>query len=295
MSNKKLENFDLPPMPQVVSKIIQIDENNIEVSSDELQALIAVDPALTSKILKIANSAFYARANRISSLSQAITLLGFKTIKSLTLLVSTAGLFPKQRRNVKIQKELWMRSVLTALVSKLLAEMISKRGLRDEAFMAGLLKNIGQLILLAEDQPKYEDAFQRTRYGLRFSELREFERKYFSVTGPEVSVYAMKKWNFPEEFITAAEPETPREGMDAAENDIMKAIVITAEVIVLKEKMTDLADPEEHDEKELNSLFDSYANILEMADEKRKYIEENFQKMITNDSFYSFCEELFGM
>jgi len=115
MKKTDFKSTDLPPMPQVVSKIIQIDENNIDVSADQIQTIIAVDPALTSKILKIANSAFYARTSKVSNLSQAVTLLGFKTIKSLTLLVSTKDIFPAVTSRSDVQRELWMRSVLSDL------------------------------------------------------------------------------------------------------------------------------------------------------------------------------------
>ena len=171
MADNDFKTTDLPPMPQVVAKIIQIDENNINVSSDQIQSLIAVDPALTSKILKIANSAFYARASKVSNLSQAVTLLGFRTIKSLTLLVSSKDMFPAQKGTMVVQKELWMRSVLGALIGKLIAEKVELKDSLEEVFMAALLQNIGQLILHNKFPRQYSDIFLRAEHGVEIELL----------------------------------------------------------------------------------------------------------------------------
>ena len=94
MINKDtLDIKDLPVFPQVAIKILQIQEENIDISFKELESIILLDPALTAKILKVANSALYARQREITNLQQALTLLGFKMVKSLVLLVSASNIF----------------------------------------------------------------------------------------------------------------------------------------------------------------------------------------------------------
>lgn len=296
MSNKTLSEIELPPMPQVVSKIIQIDENNIDVSSDQMQALIAVDPALTSKILKIANSAFYARANKISNLSQAITLLGFKTIKSLTLLVSTSSLFPRNRKYIKVQKELWMRAVLSALIAKIVAEKSGNRNIKDEAFMAALLKNIGQLILHNKYADEYEQVFNESEHGTVLSLLRAKEKKFFDTIAPEVSAFAMKKWNFPDELIKVGSVRDILD-LEAVKETASTIGLICAlsEIIVLLNNLTDDCDLSEPNREEKLKYFHIYADELEINDQAKTYFLENIEKSIREDSFYEFCQELFGM
>jgi hypothetical protein len=89
---------DIPVMPEVAAKVARLTEDRLEISFRELETIIKTDPGLTAKILKIANSALYARQREIKSLQMAITLLGFKNIKSLVLLITASGFFPRMRR-----------------------------------------------------------------------------------------------------------------------------------------------------------------------------------------------------
>ena len=93
----KYENYlrNLPVVPDVAAKILSIAEDKIEISFKELENIIIVDPGLSAKILKVANSALYARQKEIKTLQMAITLLGFKNIKSLVMLVSASNVFAK--------------------------------------------------------------------------------------------------------------------------------------------------------------------------------------------------------
>ena len=84
---------DLPVMPEVASKILGLGRGAGEISFTQLEEIIKVDVGLTAKILKIANSALYARQREIRDLRTAITMLGFKNIKTLVLLVTASGLF----------------------------------------------------------------------------------------------------------------------------------------------------------------------------------------------------------
>ena len=72
----------LPVMPTVATKVLSMAEDRIDVNFSELEHLIKVDPSLSTKILRIANSALYARPQKISTLQSAIGMLGFKNIKS---------------------------------------------------------------------------------------------------------------------------------------------------------------------------------------------------------------------
>ena len=297
MPDQGYQVTDLPPMPQVVSKIIQIDENNITLSSDQLQSLIAVDPALTSKILRIANSAFYARYRKVANLSEAVTLLGFKTIKSLTLLVSTSGLFKKTSKNIFVLKELWMRSVLTALIGKIVAEKTGHNALKDEVFMAGLLKNIGQLFMQNKYPEQYGILFKSCSYGSDIAALLELEQREFRITSPEVSAMAMQQWNFPDTLVHVSRFRFDQMDIIKEQKDLWPLVVpvLIGEIIVLYTDFTGHSKMTDEKKEKIKLLFYEYANMIQMKKMTQEYFLDGLQETIHQDEFYSFCEELFLM
>lgn len=291
---EKLGKIELPSMPQVVAKIIQIDENNIDVSSDQLETIIAVDPALSSKILKIANSAFYARANKVSSLSQAITLLGFKTIKSLTLLVSASGMFPKKTSSIQVQKEIWMRSVLNALIGKMIAEKTKERGQKDDVFMGALLKNIGQLYLNNYYHEDYHTLYESASNGIDQTQLRKLEAEKFEFDASQLSVYIMENWNFPQELVQISHITQFEEGF--SELDELSKRVVVGELIVVLNNLSGGITLNDSQRELYLSLYNDYSTSIEMSEKDREYfLSEEFVSEIHRDEFYTFCEELFSM
>src|SRR5512136_2368091 len=97
----KLEIKDIPIMPQVATRVLQLQEDNLDISFKELEKIILLDPAITARILKVANSALYARQREIKNVQQAITLLGFKMIKSMILLVCASNIYGKHKKKFK--------------------------------------------------------------------------------------------------------------------------------------------------------------------------------------------------
>src|SRR5512147_1669919 len=122
---------EFPIMPQVASKILELQEDRLDISFKELEQIVLLDPALTAKILKVANSALYARQREITNLQQAITLLGFKMIKSMIMLVCASNIYGKAKKTFKDTPntlttkssaiELWRHLILTAFLAKHIA------------------------------------------------------------------------------------------------------------------------------------------------------------------------------
>ena len=133
----------LPVIPEVATKIMGIAEDGSEISFRELENIIKVDPGLTTKILRVANSAMYARQREIKNLQMAITLLGLKNLKSLVLLVTASNLFGKANKK-DFYTRFWRHSVVTAFLARHIALRSNQKELADEAFLAGLLHDIGQ-------------------------------------------------------------------------------------------------------------------------------------------------------
>jgi HD-like signal output (HDOD) protein len=294
MLTDKLKNLELPPMPQVAARVMQIDESQVSVSAEQIKNIIQADMALSTKILKLANSAFYARGNRINNLSQAIALLGFKTVKGLSLLVSAASIIPK-KGNFKIMKELWMRSVLTALIAKIIAEKVGKDKLKDEIFMTGLLRQIGKSILANHFADEYSICFQMASEGLDEEKLHQLETMKWQVNSAEASAFAMKSWNFPPDLVQASEVLRYKIGdpiaLEAAQPMVLP--VILAEYIVLLAGYTDSVKLAGKLREKLLAEFSNICPVYGIDEAKKKYYLEDLRQVIKQDSFYSFCGELF--
>jgi HD-like signal output (HDOD) protein len=192
---------DLPVMPEVAVKVMNLTGEKLEISFKELEAIIKIDPGLTAKILKIANSALYARQREIKSLQMAITLLGFKNIKSLVLLITASNLFPRMRTSA-FHKTYWKHSILSAFLSKSLAVRCGRSESAEEAFIAGLLHDIGQAGLFTASPAEYAQALEAEKLGALL--LETIEEQMFGVTHRQIGGALLKKWNFPVLFVDVA-------------------------------------------------------------------------------------------
>lgn len=211
-SNEKMEIKDIPIMPQVATKILQLKEDNLEISFKELENIILIDPALTSKILKVANSALYARQREIINLQQAITLLGFKMIKSLVLLVCASNIYgtsemktgasSNQLKSKSTRIGMWRHLVLTAFVSKHLAQKLGNEEKSESIFIAGLLHDIGRIVFLMNAFDAYETYLERVATEPD-RDILGIEEGIFGSTHQEVGKIVLQKWSFPDELIDA--------------------------------------------------------------------------------------------
>lgn len=295
MLTEKLKNLELPPMPQVAARVMQIDESQISVSAEQIKNIVQADLALSTKILKLANSAFYARGNRINNLSQAIALLGFKTVKGLSLLVSAASIIPK-KGNFKIMKELWMRSVLSALIAKIVAERVGKEKVKDEVFMIGLLRQIGKSILANQFPEEYAICFQMSGDAADDEKLHQLEMMKWQFTSADASAFAMKTWNFPPELVDSSNVLRYKiaDAQQLEKDQPLLMPVILAEYIVLLSGYTDSFKPDQKLRDKLLAEFKRICPVYQIDEVKQKYYLEELRQVIKQDSFYSFCGELFS-
>ena len=193
---------DLPVMPEVAAKVMNLKEGGREVSFKDLESMIKVDLGLTAKILRIANSALYARQREITSLQMAITLLGFKNIRNLVLLVTASGLFPRMKKSL-FHPSFWQHGILSAFLSRALSVRCDKGSGAEEAFIAALLHDIGQPVLYENDPDTYEKALEASRLGAM--PLVTIEDQMFGTNHRAVGGALLRKWNFPDFYADVAE------------------------------------------------------------------------------------------
>lgn len=147
----------LPVMPKATVRLLELLESP-ECTARELAEVIETEPALAVRILKLANSPFYGQRGRIASVSRATIVLGAKTVRSLAMAVWTYTLKAQMRNadEMRLMMPLLQHGLATGVAAQMLVEK-SNRAQAEDAFMAGLLHDIGRVALVAELGLRYRD------------------------------------------------------------------------------------------------------------------------------------------
>jgi HD-like signal output (HDOD) protein len=181
-------------LPEITLRIIELVENPNSTAHD-LHVVIANDPALSARVLKVVNSAFYALPGQIGSINRAIVLLGLNAVKNIAIAASLAKLFRGGQLSPDFSaRDLWRHCVGVAAGAKLVSEKL-KIGLPDEAFLAGLIHDVGIMVEMQVRRPKLLQVFDQIhRQGATF---REAELAVFGVTHEQFGEALCTKWKFP--------------------------------------------------------------------------------------------------
>jgi putative nucleotidyltransferase with HDIG domain len=190
----KVESINtLPTIPGTLKRISNVLVKP-RIGLDELGKLISNDPALTTKILKMVNSASYGFPGRISSVSHATMLLGLNVIKGLLLGVSVFELMEKTMIG------LWDHSLGCTVAARIIAR---KKGIKEpeEVSICALLHDIGKTILMLQYSIEFQAAMQdATQDGIT---IYEAESRYFMATHADVGQWLLQKWHFPQTLVDA--------------------------------------------------------------------------------------------
>ena len=156
----------LPTLPTVVAKMIELVDNP-RTSASSLARLIATDQALTARILKLANSAYYGFSREISTVNMAIVVLGFNTVKDMGLSLSVFDVFKTGKPNASFDlTRFWEHSIACGIAARMLARSYRSR-YAGEAFVAGLLHDIGKVILNQYFQSEFLATYVQKILGLK--------------------------------------------------------------------------------------------------------------------------------
>jgi HD-like signal output (HDOD) protein len=185
----------LPPFPAVATKLLGLLADE-DVAIKKVVDLIRADAALTAELLRIVNSPIYGFASHIGSLQNAITLLGFQTVRSFALTVSMKGFLHTALR-IDLLRSVWRHSLASALLADELSKVCSPNlGREDGAYTAGLLHNIGSLGLFVAHPRTYAEVLE----GARGEDLLERERATLGIDHCEAGGWLARNWGFPDEL-----------------------------------------------------------------------------------------------
>ncbi|NLX13036.1 MAG: HDOD domain-containing protein [Phycisphaerales bacterium] len=185
----------MPSMPQVAVRFLEIVQQP-DFDFHEVVEIFSTDPGSTSDILRLANSPLFGVTRQITSLQHALILLGLKRVRSLVLgryIVDSID-----RKNVAglDTAYYWRRSINTAILSARLAEFLDNRH-RDEAFIAGLLADMGIVILAEVLHEKYHPILERYRPGGP-TNLATMEMEQIGIHHGQASALVLEHWQLPE-------------------------------------------------------------------------------------------------
>ncbi len=191
---------DMPVLPSRVNRIIELIEDP-NSTIDDLEKEILMDQSLTSKILKLANSAYYGYPRKINTVSQATILLGFQTIKSIVLASTVSKMMAHELKGYALgENDLWTQSQTCAIISRNIAKEI-KISNPETAYIGGLLRDIGKTILSYYVEREYNAIVNKVEFG-NISFL-EAEEEILGFNHAQVGEKIAEKWNFPEDLVEA--------------------------------------------------------------------------------------------
>ncbi len=198
MKCQKINYKNVSVQPEIVSKIIKIDVDSHHCFR-ELDQLLRSDQGTASLVLRVANSTIYNRGKEINTLPVAISVLGINVIRSLTVLALTRSIFT-QSENDLIRTHVWHHSLLTAIASQNICKELGGENQCEEAFIAGLLHDVGKILLFSH----YTEAYVETiDFSLKNNCASfEAEQKLLGVDHLEVGQQAVKEWKLPEHFVS---------------------------------------------------------------------------------------------
>jgi len=187
---------DLPTLPAAAMELVRICKD-ADASFEELSRVVALDPGLASKILRVANSASYNRGHDITNLTRACVVLGLKTLKVMGLSFSLRTQLQMATDSQFNLDAFWERCLVTSVAARGLARLV-KCPLAEEAFCCGLLSHVGQYALANITPERYRQVVDEAIGNLPTAEE---ERKYLPVDHHEVGGALLKAWQMPELFV----------------------------------------------------------------------------------------------
>ena len=196
--------IDLPTMPEVLLKLNQVMADQ-DTSAEDVGKVVSADPAVSTNILRIVNSAYYGLQVRVSSVSLAISVMGFNMTKKVALKAAVFSAFGKRREKIQHfdPTAFWRHAVYAGVAARVLAT--SSKAFPDmhpeDAYIAGLLHDIGKIILMEKSAPQYLAMLRKSVQQGR-SEV-DVEIEDFGFTHADVGSVLAIKWSLPEDLAIA--------------------------------------------------------------------------------------------
>ncbi len=206
-----LKGGQLPALPQSAINLLQLSKDP-NIGPAEFAVPIEADPGLTSQVLKFVNSSYFGFSREISSVRQAITLVGMRTIKNFALWSAVFSLMPNPSCGAFDLRCLWQDSLRRALFAKAFAVRM-KSDEPEEPFAAALLQDMAVPLLAKQYPGEYAKLFEARANGAH--RLSGLEQEQFGYSHAEVAACMCRQWSLPETIAGLIEKHTQTEELVA--------------------------------------------------------------------------------
>ncbi len=191
----KVDN--LAVLPHVVFRVLEVT-GDCDSPANEMEKAIIIDPGFSTKLLTLANSAYFGLPKRVTSIKEAIMFLGYKSVRNLAMTIGAFDMFVGKNDEESLRRRTWWRhSVDTAVCAKWLAKASPKLS-ADESYTSGLLHLLGKTLLDRFGEGSYTECSHMIDDGMPVCKA---ETLIFGCNHVEVAVTATKKWGFPESLV----------------------------------------------------------------------------------------------
>ncbi len=191
---------ELPTLPIILGSIMQVMQDPRSSAAD-LERVISNDPSITTKVLRLANSAFFGQPKRVDSLKQAIVLLGFNATANLAMSVTLIKTFSNgQGLSGLYVNSFWQHCIATSIIARRIIRTVMP-SLSEQAFTAGLLHDLGVILFDQKLQMEYSPVFQVVKKDKIF--LAQAEMQELGFNHCETGRIIGRKYNLPSTLINA--------------------------------------------------------------------------------------------
>lgn len=191
--------LSLASTPETFRRVVEAI-NDPACSSTRMAEVVGLDPALSSRVLRAVNSPYYGFAQKVETLPRAITLVGVGKIKSLAVGITVMSMFEDLDEDLLTMPAFWRHSIACGIVARLLAVQCGEKE-EERYFVAGLIHDIGRLLMLKNQGPAARQALALSRAGRE--PLHVVERKTWDFTHADLAREVLASWHFPDFMIHA--------------------------------------------------------------------------------------------
>jgi HD-like signal output (HDOD) protein len=211
----------LPAMPEVANRLLKsFSDDNISLNA--IADLVAKDPALSARVLRLANSARFSPSHTIATLKDAANALGMDTLRNLTMAAAVSGSFPVVKGLDRAL--LWRHAAATAAYARMFASLLRLDA--DEVFIAGMMLRTGQILMAMSEPQRVSDVeLHAQEPGSRFV----LEQSRFECTHSDVTASLAAHWQFPRSLVQAFTDAS--EPLEVRPFSLMAAVLHLAEVL----------------------------------------------------------------
>ena len=185
------DNKELSSLPQVLAEIIRVTERE-ECSANDIAEVILKDPALSARMLRIVNSSFYGQTREITTINQSVVTLGIRAVKALALSAGLYRLFDNEDALVD-RIRFWRHSLEVAIACREIADACGYKP-AEEAFVAGLMHDIGILILEANFTDRFKRVWKLVESG---ESLIKLEEESWGTNHCRIARFLLDQWRIP--------------------------------------------------------------------------------------------------